>query len=66
MRPAATESDKRPGLDDAITDMLRATLRLRCSELAVLLLSGQPAPNLLDEITDLACDCWALRDGDDA
>jgi hypothetical protein len=48
-----------------ISKMLRLTLQFRCSELAVFLLRGQEAPELLEEIADMAADCWALRDGDD-
>jgi hypothetical protein len=66
MPPAATPADKRPGLDDTVAAWIRLALRARCCELSLYLIRGEQAPALLDEIVDMACDSWALRDGDDA
>jgi hypothetical protein len=60
-----TEADKRPGLDDCIALLIEQRLRGLCVELAVFLLRGEMPPQLLAEISELAGDAWALRDGGD-
>ncbi len=62
---AATAADKRPGLDDCIALMIDHQLRGKCVELAVFMRRGELPPILLEEITELAGDAWALRDGGD-
>jgi len=62
---AATQADKRPGLDDCIALLVEQQLRGRCIELAVFMQRGELPPLLLSEISELAGDAWALRDGSD-
>jgi hypothetical protein len=62
---AATAADKRPGLDDCIALLVEQQLRGLCVKLAVSLHYGEPQPQLLAEITEMAADAWALRDGSD-
>lgn len=62
---AATAADKRPGLDDCIALLVEQQLRGLCIKLAVSMHRGEATPILLAEISELAGDAWALRDGGD-
>lgn len=50
------------GLASYMDLMTREMLRERCLELTLYLYAGVEAPNLVDEVEDLARDSWALRD----
>lgn len=50
------------GLASYMDLMTREQLRERCLELALYLYAGVEAPNLVDEVEELARDSWALRD----
>ena len=62
---AATAADKQPSLDDCIALLVEQRLRGLCINLAVSMHCGEPQPELLAEISEVAGDAWALRDGRD-
>ncbi len=62
---AATEADKRPGLDQCMALLVEQQLRGLCIKLAVSIHHGAEQPTLLAEISEMAGDAWALRDGSD-
>jgi hypothetical protein len=46
-------------------ELIREALRERCAQLALQLYAGQDVACLLEDVTDLARDAWAMRDTDD-
>jgi hypothetical protein len=59
---SAAVQDGYAGLGSFLDIMTREQLRERCCELTLYLYAGVDAPNLVDEVEELARDSWALRD----
>lgn len=49
-----------------MAELIRQALRAKCSELAVYLNAGVLPLELLEEVTELSTQAWALRESDDA